>query len=39
MTSTAGGVSTGLRRTTGILFVLGAIAFAGAASVLSSTFN
>ena len=29
----------GLRRTTGGLFVVGALAFAGAATVLSSTFD
>lgn len=39
VTSTAAGASTGLRRTTGALFVIGAIAFAGAASVLSATFD
>jgi hypothetical protein len=37
MTSTNEG--SGLRRTTGALFVVGAIAFAAAATVLSSTFN
>ncbi|MFI5898461.1 DUF4386 domain-containing protein [Actinoplanes sp. NPDC051513] len=37
MTVTSTG--TGLRRTTGGLFLLGAIAFAGAATVLSSTFD
>ena len=37
MTSTS--TSNGLRRTTGGLFVFGAIAFATAATVLSSTFN
>src|SRR3954462_10394325 len=31
--------SQGLRRTTGALFVVGALAFAGAATVLSSTFD
>jgi hypothetical protein len=36
MTSTSG---SGLRRTTGALFVVGAVAFATAATVLSSTFN
>ena len=39
VTSTAAGASTGLRRTTGALFVIGAIAFAGAASALSATFD
>jgi hypothetical protein len=32
-------VTHGLRRTTGGLFVAGALAFAGAATVLSSTFD
>src|SRR5918997_2379708 len=36
---TAASVSNGLRRTTGGLLVLGALAFAGAATVLSSTFD
>jgi hypothetical protein len=37
MTSTSTG--SGLRRTTGALFVVGAVAFAAAATMLSSTFN
>src|SRR3954451_25220912 len=37
MTSTS--LGHGLRRTTGALFVVGALAFAGAATVLSSTFD
>src|SRR4028118_977607 len=37
MTTTS--VDHGLRRTTGTLFVAGALAFAGAATVLSSTFD
>jgi hypothetical protein len=39
MTSTSTGTSAGLRRTTGALFLVGAVTFAGAATVLSSTFN
>ena len=38
-TSTVSGTGGGLRRTTGGLFTLGAVAFATAATVLSSTFN
>jgi Domain of unknown function (DUF4386) len=36
---TAANMSTGLRRATGGLFVVGAVAFAAAATILSSTFN
>lgn len=39
MTFTSAVASTGLRRTTGGLFLLGAVAFAAAATVLSSTFD
>ena len=39
MSDTTTGDSAGLRRTTGVLFVAGAVLFAGAATVLSSTFD
>ena len=39
MTSTSTGTTSGLRRVTGALFVVGALAFAAAATVLSSTFD
>jgi hypothetical protein len=39
MTFTSAGTSANLRRTTGGLFLLGAVAFAAAATVLSSTFD